>query len=96
MSRLQHDSFQCGVWLCWAVDLLISAAADGQAWTKASLLNLLNDAVSLNLTSVRVRDGGPRFIEDVRGGYVASLWRAASSNSLLVTYSDDGAVAPLS
>ena len=96
VSRLQHDSFQCGVWVCWAVDLLISAAADGQAWTKASLLNLLNDAVSLNLTSVRVRDGGPRFIEDVRGGYLASLWRAASSNSLLVTYSDDGAVAPLS
>ena len=28
-SRIQHDGFQCGVWVCWAVETFTSLALDG-------------------------------------------------------------------
>ena len=89
---MQFDGFQCGVWVCWAVNLLISATA----WTAPYLPNLLNEAVSVNLTSVRVREDGLRFIEEVRVSYVNSIMRAASAGSLLVDYIEAVAAAPLS
>ena len=92
---MQFDCFQCGVWVCWVVNLLISAV-DGQAWTAPYLTNLLNEAVSVNLTSVRVREGGLRFIEEVRASFVNSIMRAASAGSLLVDYIEAVAAAPLS
>ena len=67
-------------------NLMISATVDNQAWTAPHLTNLLNEAVSVNLTSVRVREGGLRFIEEVRVSYVNSIMHAASAGSLLVDY----------
>ena len=95
VSRQQHDGFQCGVWVCWAVDVLISATVDDRAWTVPYLSSLFCDAVSVNLVSVRIRDGEASFIEEVRDTFVSSLQRAASAGSLLVSYSDAVAV-PLS
>ena len=69
----------------WAVNLMISATVDDQAWTEPQPTSLLNEAVSANLTSVRVRDGGLRFIEKVRVSYVNFTMVAASAGLLLVT-----------
>ena len=93
---MQFDGFQCGVWVCWAVNLLISVTVDDQAWTAPHLTSLLNETVSVNLTSVRVREGGLRFIEEVRVSFVNSIMRAASAGSLLVDYIEAVAAAPLS
>lgn len=96
ISRLQFDGFQCGVWVCWAVDLLVSVSVDGIPWTAPFLLKVLSDAISLNFASARVRDGGARLVEECRTSFVNSLQRAASSGSLLVSYSDAVAAAPSS
>ena len=93
---MQFDGFQCGVWVCWAVNLMISATVDRQARTAPHLTNLLNEAVSVNVTSVRVRDGGLRFIQEARVSFVNSIMRAVSAGSLLVQYTEAVAVAPLS
>ena len=86
---LQFDGFQCGVWVCWTVNRLVSV--DGIPWSAPFLMNVL-----LNFASARVRDGGARLVEECRTSFVNSLQRAASSGSLLVSYSDAVAAAPSS
>ena len=70
-----------------------SATVDGQPWTETSLLN---EAVSVNLISVKFEMERLRFIEEVRVGFVNSVMRAASADSLLVEYIEAVAAAPLS
>ena len=79
-----------------AVHLLVSISVDGIPWTVPFLLNVLSDALSLNLASARVRDGSASLVEECRTSFVNSLQRAASSGSLLVSYSDAVAAAPSS
>ena len=73
-----------------------SATVDGQPWTEPRLTSLLNEAVSVNLISVKFEMERLRFIEEVRVGFVNSVMRAASADSLLVEYIEAVAAAPLS
>ena len=60
------------------MDVLISATVDDQAWTVPYLSSLFGDAVSVNLVSVRIRDGEASFIEEVRDTFVSFLQHAAA------------------
>lgn len=86
VSRLQYDGFQCGVWVCWAIDVLISSTLDAVYWSVPNLSTLFGNAISLNFYPARLRDGQATFIEEVREAFVTSIQHAASSGSLLVEY----------
>ena len=88
-SQLQHDGFQCGVWVCWAVETFTSLALDGKDWNKDTLL----DAFENTLAADGLRNAlshAERKSSHVSGllrqRFVDRIRRAATQQSLSVDY----------
>ncbi len=88
-SRVQYDGFQCGVWVCWAVETFTSLALDGKDWDRDTLLGALDNTLAaygllntLSLTQSAIR----RIRALLRQQFIDSVHHAAAQQSLSVDY----------
>ena len=86
-SRVQYDGFQCGVWVCWAVETFISLALDGKDWDQDTLLGAFDNTLApygqLNTLSIS-REATTRALLGQK--FVDCIHRAAAQQSLSVDY----------
>ena len=88
-SRIQYDGFQCGVWVCWAVETFSSLALDGKDWDWDMLLGAFDNTLAayglLNTLSDAKRNSS-RISALLRQKFVDCIYRASAQQSLSVDY----------
>ena len=86
-SRIQYDGFQCGVWVCWAVETFTSLALDGKDWDGDTLLGAFDNTVAayglLNTLSDAKRNSS-RVSALLRQQFIDCIHHAAAQQSLSV------------
>ena len=88
-SRIQHDGFQCGVWVCWAVETFTSLALDGKDWNRGTLLAAFENtltAYGLTNTLSDARLNSSHISALVRQKFIDCVLQAAAHQSLSVDY----------
>ena len=88
-SRIQHDGFQCGVWVCWAVETFTSLALDGKDWNRGTLLAAFENtltAYGLTNTLSNARLNSSHISALVRQKFIDCVLQAAAHQSLSVDY----------
>ena len=88
-SRVQHDGFQCGVWVCWALETLTSLTLDGKDWNRGTLLGAFDNTLAayglLNTLSDAKRNSS-RISALLRQQFIDCIHHAAAQQSLSVDY----------
>ena len=86
-SRVQYDGFQCGVWVCWAVENFTSLALDGKDWDRDTLLGAFDNTLAayglLNTLSDAKRISS-RISALLRQQFIDCIHHAAAQQSLSV------------
>ena len=88
-SRVQYDGFQCGVWVCWAVETFTSLALDGKDWTRDTLLGAFDNilaAYGLHNTLSDATRNSSRISALLRQQFIDCIHHAAAQQSLSVAY----------
>ena len=88
-SRVQHDGFQCGVWVCWAVETFTSLALDGKDWNRDTLLGAFENTLAadgLRNTLSHAERNSSHVSGLLRQRFVDRIRRAATQQSLSVDY----------
>ena len=94
-ARVQYDGFQCGVWVCWAVEVFTSLVLNVIEWNRDTLMSTFDTTLSahgLATLPISMRQSSSHVSSLLRQRFVDSVKRAASQGSLSVEYLD----APLS
>jgi len=88
-SRIQHDGFQCGVWVCWAVETFTSLALDGKDWNRATLRDAFDNTLAANgLVNIlsNVRHNSSYISTLLRQKFINCIYLASAQQSLSVDY----------
>ena len=88
-SRIQHDGFQCGVWVCWAVETFTSLALDGKDWNRATLRDAFDNTLAANglvNTLSNVRHNSSYISTLLRQKFINCIYLASAQQSLSVDY----------
>ena len=80
-GRVQYDGFQCGVWICWMVEQILSWLISGRALSDFSIASL----VKCDSTAPGDLHFNASLIAQARVRYTGILFKAALGNSLLQT-----------
>ncbi len=95
-SRVQYDGFQCGVWVCWAVETFTSLALDGKDWNRDTLLGAIDNtlaAYGLVNTLSNAKRNSSRISALVRQQFIDCIHHAVAQQSLSVdTLFPDGSI----
>ncbi len=87
-SRIQHDVFQCGVWVCWAVETFTSLALDGD-WNRGTLRDAFDNTLAANgsvNTLSNVRHNSSHIGKLLRQKFIDCVYHASAQQSLSVDY----------
>jgi len=88
-SRIQHDGFQCGVWVCWAVETFTSLALGGNDWNRGTLRDAFDNTLAANdlvNTLSNVRHNSSHISTLLRQKFIDCIYRASAQQSLSVDY----------
>jgi hypothetical protein len=88
-SRIQHDGFQCGVWVCWAVETFSSLVLGGNDWNRGTLRDAFDNTLAANglvNTLSNVRHNSSHISTLLRQQFIDCIYRASAQQSLSVDY----------
>ena len=87
--RVQYDGFQCGVWVCWAVETFTSLALDEKDWNRGTLLGAFVNTLAadgLRNTLSHAERNSSHVSALLRQRFIDCIRRAAIQQSLSVDY----------